>query len=279
MILEDKYRKILTRLKVRLSQKIKNCPFMDRESFDQGEALEFADYQSYVWGDNVRHIDWDRYALESKLVVKKYHVYERPEVVLIPDMSASIEVGQKTDDVRKLSASLSHCMLDAGFVIKLVFNNAVVSRYAGVRDYSRLSHDIEFLEAGTYPFLSVSGQVVKNAANVLIVTDLVYHGLEHLRGNLLLSGIKCTIYRLESENDRNPEFCGNMRFRDVQVDKNIDTYVSYKVIKEYQNVRQEYFQEAREYCSRQGWRMCDIDIDQSFLKQLDRIAPQGVIVI
>ena len=279
MILEDEYRNILRKLSVRLNGKMRNRPVMDFQSNDRGGALEFADYHPYTAGDCVRHIDWNRYLTDSHMVVRRFHKYERPEITLVPDLSASVCAGGKAEAVRKLSAAVGFCVLNSGMKLRLLSMIGQCTQYVGTSGISRFLADVQGIPADKCHCLSLSGSQMDLSDNVVLITDLVYYGVDHMKNNLRLTGRACSIFRLETGSDRNPELRGYLRLRDSQNGKVRKTIVNNAVLEGYIQAYQQYFKQVKKYSNGQGWRITDIDVDLPFLQQLKMAAPGGSIFV
>ncbi len=59
----------------------------------QGMAVEFAEYRQYVAGDDLRHLDWKVYGRSDKLYVKRYQQETNLDIVVMVDLSASMNYG------------------------------------------------------------------------------------------------------------------------------------------------------------------------------------------
>ena len=65
----------------------------ERKSKKRGESVEFADYRSYVVGDDLRHIDWNIYGRLDRLFLKLFLEEEDLSLHLVIDASASLDCG------------------------------------------------------------------------------------------------------------------------------------------------------------------------------------------
>lgn len=78
-------------------------------SLFQGEGFEFAELREYVYGDDVRKIDWKTTAKLGKPFVKIYKEERELNVVVVSMMSGSMYFGtvkQKTDIIAEVVATL-----------------------------------------------------------------------------------------------------------------------------------------------------------------------------
>src|SRR5579863_7440591 len=77
---------------------------------DFGFSQEFAEYQAYNPGDDLRHIDWNVYARSERLVLKRFRGETNSLLTILLDASNSMQFGShrvnKMDYARYLAASL-----------------------------------------------------------------------------------------------------------------------------------------------------------------------------
>ncbi len=79
---------------------------------DFGFSQEFAEYQAYSPGDDLRHIDWNVFARTERCYLKRYRGETNTRLTILLDASASMAYGshkvRKIDYARYLAASLAH---------------------------------------------------------------------------------------------------------------------------------------------------------------------------
>lgn len=77
---------------------------------DFGFSQEFAEYQSYTPGDDLRHVDWNVYARTERLYLKRFRGETNSLLTILLDASNSMQFGShrvnKMDYARYLAASL-----------------------------------------------------------------------------------------------------------------------------------------------------------------------------
>src|SRR5580704_13636943 len=82
---------------------------------DFGFSQEFAEYQAYTPGDDLRHIDWNVYARTERMYLKRYRGETNSPLTILLDASNSMQFGSHTvnkmDYARYLSASLFYLAL------------------------------------------------------------------------------------------------------------------------------------------------------------------------
>src|SRR5438034_4781791 len=82
----------------------------ERRSKRRGQSVEFADYRSYVVGDDLRFIDWNIYARLDLLFLKLFLEEEDLSLYVLIDVSKSCDYGEpnKALYLKKVAASLGY---------------------------------------------------------------------------------------------------------------------------------------------------------------------------
>ena len=80
----------------------------ERRSKRKGQSVEFADFRSYVPGDDLRSLDWNLYARLDKLIVKLFLEEEDLHFFTLIDASLSMDFGKPTklQYAKQLAAAL-----------------------------------------------------------------------------------------------------------------------------------------------------------------------------
>lgn len=87
------------------------------KSLFHGSSLEFAEHREYVFGDELKHIDWKVYSKTDKYYVKLYEAETCVKVYLLNDISNSMGYMSTKNKVSKiqyakyLSAALSYIII------------------------------------------------------------------------------------------------------------------------------------------------------------------------
>src|SRR5512139_495967 len=85
----------------------------ERRSRSRGQSVEFADYRSYVAGDDLRYLDWNLYGRLDRLFLKLYEEERELPVRLFLDASESMTFGEpvKFDFARQIAAAIGYVAL------------------------------------------------------------------------------------------------------------------------------------------------------------------------
>lgn len=100
-------------------------------SLFQGEGFEFAELREYVYGDDVRKIDWKTTAKLSKPFVKIYKEERELNVVVVSMLSGSTYFGtvkQKSDIIAEVAATLGFSAIkNADLFSHMIFADSMYS--------------------------------------------------------------------------------------------------------------------------------------------------------
>ncbi|MBI1848798.1 MAG: DUF58 domain-containing protein [Planctomycetes bacterium] len=82
----------------------------ERESRKRGAGTLFADYRRYAMGDDLRYVDWNVYGRLDALHVKLFEAEESLELVLLLDLSRSMDFGahHKGTVAKRVAAALGY---------------------------------------------------------------------------------------------------------------------------------------------------------------------------
>src|SRR5690606_12995792 len=85
----------------------------ERSSKARGQSVEFADFRSYVAGDDFRYLDWNLFGRLDRLFIKLYEEERELPVQVFLDASESTNFGTPTkfDFARRLAAAIGYIAL------------------------------------------------------------------------------------------------------------------------------------------------------------------------
>src|SRR5689334_22632071 len=85
----------------------------ERRSRARGQSVEFADYRTYVHGDDFRYLDWNLYGRLERLFLKLYEEERELPVRIFLDASESMTFGvpRKFDFARQVAAAIGYVAL------------------------------------------------------------------------------------------------------------------------------------------------------------------------
>src|SRR5213079_3540660 len=92
------------------SRRAKSSTRGERRSRARGQSVEFADYRTYVPGDDFRYLDWNLYGRLERLFLKLYEEERELPVRIFLDASESMTFGEprKFDFARQVAAAVGY---------------------------------------------------------------------------------------------------------------------------------------------------------------------------
>jgi len=112
-LLSPDFMRQLDKLDVMSRKMLRGSQQGERRTKKKGQSVEFADYRSYVVGDDLRFVDWNLYARLDKLFIRLFMEEEDLSVSLVLDVTGSMDYGEpnKLDYAKKLCAALGYISL------------------------------------------------------------------------------------------------------------------------------------------------------------------------
>lgn len=260
----------------------------ERRSRARGQSVEFADYRTYVAGDDFRYLDWNLYGRLDRLFLKLYEEERELPVTIFLDGSESMTFGAppKFDFARQVAAAISYVAL-CGFdrVSVQVFPDNLEEAAArgalrlvrGRRSALDLFQNLNQLTAKGGADLNEAlrrGALQARQTGVAVVlTDFLDPaGYETGLSALVARGFHVNAVQILAPEEVSPSNYGDLRLVDSESGlKQEVTFGKYRLAA-YQRTVQNFCQRLREYCQGRGIRFfmarSDTPLEQLLLKQL-----------
>ena len=229
----------------------------------RGESVEFADYRSYVVGDDLRFLDWNIYARLNQLFLKLFLQEEDLHVSVLMDSSKSMDWGEpnKWLYARRIAAAIAYIgLINFDRVSVYSYADGLRSELTGVRGRRLMFKVVELLtsaECDGSGNLSAAGRQFAirhpQPGIVLVLSDFFdRNGYEE--GLRYLLGRKYDLYALQilSPEEINPSIAGDLRLTDVEDEDVAEVTAGRALINRYKQNLQAYCEGLREYCTRRG---------------------------
>ena len=246
----------------------------------RGDSVEFADYRSYVSGDDLRFLDWNVYARLEKLFLKLFLQEEDLHVSVLIDVSKSMDWGQPNKGLyaRRIAAAIAYIGLSNFDRVSLyTYSNGLQQELSGIRGRRWMFKAIEFLSRVTFDGpgdLAATGKqfAIRHPQSgiVLLLSDFFEKG-GFDEGLRYLLGRKYDLYVVQilSPEEIDPVLAGDLRLTDVEDDDAAEVTVSRALLNRYRNNLQAYCGRIKEYCARRGvnylFTSTDVPFDQIIL--------------
>ncbi len=195
-----------------------------------GFSQEFAEYQQYVEGDDLRHIDWNVYARTERLYLKRFKGETNMQLLILLDASASMTYGSgritKIDYARFIAASLAYLSSQQRDATGLIVFDQDVSNYIPPStrqgQLMRILHAIEKAEGGSRtdfskPFFHFQ-QFLKRRGTVVVLSDFYEQPEQIVRvvEPLRYRGNEVILFHILDQNEIAPKFRDPVLLQDVE---------------------------------------------------------------
>jgi len=233
----------------------------ERRSHRKGESVEFADYRSYVPGDDLRFIDWNLYARLDRLYLKLFQEEEDLHLYCLIDASPSMSFGNPTklQCAKQLAAAL-------GFVGLCRSDRVVLDTLGGLKTSSPLrgrAHLWRMLELldqiepnDTCSMLDgVKRFSLRNSGKgiIVLITDLMdKSGYETALRMLIGRQMDLFVVHLLSPEEIDPQLLGDLRLIDSEDRDETEITINRAVLKKYRNTLDQFVSQAKQFCARRS---------------------------
>jgi uncharacterized protein (DUF58 family) len=211
-----------------------------------GFSQEFAEYQQYAPGDDLRHIDWNVYARTERLYLKRFKGETNMQLLILLDASASMTYGsvqhrtgtlRKIDYARYIASSLAYLSSQQRDATGLIVFDEDVSNYIPPStrqgQLMRLLHAIEQAEGKartdfTKPFIHFQ-QFLKRRGIVAVISDFyddpvkIVKAVEPLR----YRGNEVVLFHVLDPQELAPRFKDPVLLQDIEDDSALEVSPDY----------------------------------------------------
>ncbi len=236
----------------------------ERRSTRKGQSAEFADFRSYVPGDDLRFIDWNTYARLDRLFLKMFFEEEDLHFYALIDDSASMGFGSPTK--LRYAAQLAAAFGFIGLIrsdrvrIETLSQPAGQSgavyrgRASGWRMFEQLIN-LAIAERALPLSQGIKNFCARNSGKgiVLLISDLLdKQGYQEGLKYLLSRQMDIYVIQVLSAEELNPQLAGDLKLVDVEDRDIAEISVSPALLRRYQQTLAAFTGEAKEFCTRRG---------------------------
>jgi uncharacterized protein (DUF58 family) len=295
----------LEQLQLLAARRAKSTARGERRSRARGQSVEFADYRTYVHGDDFRYLDWNLFGRLDRLFLKLYEEERELPVRIFLDASESMSFGKppKFDFARRVAAAVGYvglCGFDRVTVVPFpaepnpaaepaarLASQAARSALRSVRGKKsamQFLRNLEMLEAGGAADLNAAlrrGAIeARQAGAAIVLSDFLDPaGYEAGLGALAARGFQVSVVQILSREEISPETFGDLRLVDSETGAMQEVTFGRFRMKAYQHTVQAFVQRLREWCQARGINFfscaSDTSLDDLLLKQLRRAEVWG----
>jgi uncharacterized protein (DUF58 family) len=271
----------------------------ERRSRARGQSVEFADYRTYVHGDDFRYLDWNLYGRLERLFLKLYEEERELPVRIFLDASESMTFGEprKFDFARQVAAAIGYVALsgfdrvsvipfpdlaigadtDPGARIAELAARGALRSVRGKKSAIQFFQNLGTLTAGGSANLNEAlrrGALEARQAGVAVVLSdfLDPAGYESGLTALVGRGFQVDLVQILAPDEISPTTFGDLRLVDSETGAMQEVTFGRFRLKAYRQTVQNFMQRLREYCKSRGINFftasSNTDLQDLLLKQL-----------
>ncbi len=239
----------------------------DHVSKRYGNTVDFADFREYHPGDDFRRIDYHVLARLDQVLIKLYEADDEVTVRLLIDTSASMSVGGKLEQAKRLAAALGFVALTAHDSVTLHTFPAhgPAPRFAGRASVPGFLTHLESLEPeGPTPFAEAAAHLLGQSALpgvTVVLSDLLtpqWRSLVHLRA----AGSEVMVVHMVCEDDLDPEYSGDLELVDREDGQRLTVSVTDEVARSYRERIERWRQEVIRATGGSGGLYLQVDAEE-----------------
>jgi uncharacterized protein (DUF58 family) len=231
----------------------------ERVSKKFGVGQEFADFRSYVPGDDFRHIDWATYARRDALVVKLFSEEQEMPVYIAVDASNSMSCGapEKLLYAKKLAAALGYIALANLDPVELViFDAGMRPETPGFSGRGQLAQMLGFLEAtearGRTDLAQTFRRFVQHNTRrgvVVLISDFLDHaGYEEALRLVHYHRFDLLAIQVNSRDEVEPNLESDVELHDSETGEKMVVKLTPTLLEEYKQRFEEHYVDLRRLC-------------------------------
>lgn len=271
----------------------------ERRSRARGQSVEFADYRTYVHGDDFRYLDWNLYGRLERLFLKLYEEERELPVRIFLDASESMTFGEprKFDFARQVAAAIGYvalCGFDKVSVIPFpaLAANGQTERPASSAELASRGalRSVRGKKSAIPFFQNLNALTAGGAANLnealrrgalearqtglaVVLSDFLDPaGYEPGLTALVGRGFQVDLVQILAPEELSPTAFGDLRLVDSETGAMQEVTFGRYRLKAYQQTVQNYLQRLREYCQARGVSFFSVSsntaLEELLLKQL-----------
>jgi uncharacterized protein (DUF58 family) len=241
----------------------------ERRSPRRGSSVEFADFRSYVPGDDIRQIDWNLYARMERFFLKLMVAEEELTIHLLVDNTASMDWGDpnKLAYARRAAGAFGYIALsslDRVTVTTLASGKAQqLPSVRGKRGALPLFDFLQKLPAGAEGNLLATAKhyvrIARNVGPLLLCSDLMDPNWKEALRTLTSRPFEITILHILAPQELHPDIDGDFRLLDAEGGAPIEITADLDVLRQYDDNLHSWRAEIENFCSGRGINYIFVD--------------------
>jgi uncharacterized protein (DUF58 family) len=271
----------------------------ERPSRARGQSVEFADYRTYVHGDDFRYLDWNLYGRLERLFLKLYEEERELPVRIFLDASESMTFGEprKFDFARQVAAAVGYVALSGFDRVSVIpfpqltseagsdpaVRTAELAARGALRSVRGKKSAIQFFQnlsaltaggpANLNEALRRGALEARQAGLAVVLSDFLDPaGYEAGLTALVGRGFQVDLVQILSPEELSPGTFGDLRLVDSETGATQEVTFGRYRLKRYQQTVANFIQRLREFCQARGINFFTVSsktpLEELLLRQL-----------
>lgn len=263
----------------------------ERRSRRRGSSTDFADYRTYVAGDDLRFLDWKIYGRLERLFLKLFLEEEDLRVNLLIDASPSMQFGEpeKWLYARQVAAALGYlCMAKMDSLTVRTFGDGLQKSYGPKRgkvhsaSFFHFLESLEAVEGGTTSLLksfrSFAWTGGRRGMAVVISDFYDFAGYEEALRQLFGCDFEVLVIHVLSPQELKPDYQGDIRLMDCEFGIATDVSMGNSILSVYQKTLAAFCGGIKDYTVSRGGHYLLVSTGDPFERLvLDVLRRRGII--
>ena len=249
----------LDRFNLIISKRINSKYFGSRASDQQGRGSQLSDHRIYSQGDDFKLINWNIYAKTENLYIKRFDEERNLTVHVIIDQSASMNYGdpKKFEYASMLGVGFAYLSLKQNEKFRFATFSKDINVFQSKKTLHHVGTMIDYLEnlelkGGSNFTKSMTNYKpsIRTKSLIIIISDFLFDPKVLEEGLLRLGNQEIKVIQLLDETEKNINISGNVKLKDIETEETMNTYISQRLISEYESSLQKHVSELRKVCLR-----------------------------
>lgn len=234
-----------------------------RISVAHGRGVVIKDRRIYAPGDDFRSIDWNAFARTDKLYVKKYEEERSLSVHIIVDSSASMDYGGKTtkfDYASMLAVGYAYVAVRQNEKFQFATFGAKMRNFKPARGMRQIASMIDHLnsmkpegESFLARGLAQYKRFIKSRSYIVLISDFLVPIEEIKKALPRLGDHEVHIIHTLDRKEVDLRMEGDLRLHDMETKGILQTFISPKLRRGYQQKMKQHILEVEETCDQLGF--------------------------
>jgi uncharacterized protein (DUF58 family) len=261
----------------------------EQSSRQLGAGMEFADFRSYMPGDDIRRIDWNLYRRSGRLFLRLFEELQDLPVYVLLDVSDSMffETPPRANVGRQMAAAMIAAALNQQDAPGLYpFGRDLLPGLRSVSGRTGLSKALNYLDdlspAGP---THLEGAVRRFSSMrlrrgfVVVVSDFFDpDGIDTVVGALSSLRHRLLLVQIVRAADASPELSGQLRLLDCENAGEVDVTIAPQVLERYREAYRSFQDALLRFAVGRRAGYVAVDADEPIVEQLGKIFVNGVLV-